>query len=130
MVKTSSIQGYLRQHLYGFGRLPIPERYRPKQSEIDEFRAKGGITGKETADWLIGMQRRLEHSTYTKVHDKPTRLPMRTLEDMRGSELLLSQGSVWTVTANPDMYPVLVRDSSRSVLTLCSEDDLVVESRW
>jgi hypothetical protein len=127
MVKTSSIQAYLRQHLYGIANLPVPERYRFKRSDQDQIRV---ATAKQAAEALTRMQRRLEHGTYTAVRDRPMRLPMSTLEDVRGDRMLLSQDFGWPVTTDPNISRWVVRDSSMSVLTLCSEDKLVIESRW
>jgi hypothetical protein len=127
MVKTSSIQAYLRQHLYGIANMPVPERYRFKRSDHDRTRA---ATAKQAAEVLTRMQRRLEHGTYTAVRDRPMSLAMSTLEEVRGDKMLLSRDFGWTVTTDPDTFRWVVRDSSMSVLTLCSEDKLVIESRW
>jgi hypothetical protein len=119
--------------MYGLGILPAPARYvriestktRISDSGIRKSRIANSA---ETIKAVSGLQRQIEHTTYTRLRPKPVILPSCKLEAMQGGTILLVQPMGWTVIGEYDTRSVTFRQAYHSVFSLCDEDKVVVES--
>lgn len=128
--KTSLLQAALRCYMYGLGILPAPARYvRTVSTKTDSGTRKSRIANSvETIKAVSGLQRQIEHTTYTRLRPKPVVLASCNLEAMQGGTILLVQPMGWSVIAGYETRSVTFRQAYHSVFSLCDEDKVVVES--
>jgi hypothetical protein len=129
MVKSLTIQIHLRSHLFGYGCLPIPSRYFPRQSDYpDPAGSPFNSTAKVSVEAMIYIHRCFENSLYTDI--RPTPIPLGTCkpEDMQAGTILLTHEAGWTVIADMVTGQLVRRNSPLSTIALCAEDKVVVEA--
>lgn len=117
--------------MYGLGILPALDRYVRTESRktSDSGTGKSRIANSaETVKAVSGLQRQIEHTTYTRLRPKPVILPSCKLEAMQGGTILLVQPMGWSVIAGYETRSVTFRQAYHSLFSLCDEDKVVVES--
>ena len=117
--------------MYGLGILPAPARYvRTESRKTSDFNIRKSriANSAETVKAVSGLQRQIEHTTYTRLRPKPVVLASCRLEAMQGGTILLVQPMGWTVIGEYETRSVTFRQAFHSVFSLCDEDKVVVES--